>query len=65
MAKGREQFLKIYKEDGNSKGATDLDEDEGKPKEIKFRKDNEGLEDEDLEERRGELLRLNANESGH
>ncbi len=58
MARGREQFLKIYKEeDGKEKGE---EEEEERQREIRFRRGQE--EEGDLEERRGELLKLRASE---
>ena len=58
VTRGREQFLKIYKEEPKSTAA---EEDDVAPKEIKLYRDEEG----DLEESSGRLLKLSANEGGN
>lgn len=56
VKRGREQFLKIYKDDDQNDEASQLEEDGG-PKEIKFRRE-QPEEDGDLETKTGHLLKL-------
>jgi hypothetical protein len=56
VRRGREQFLKVYKEERQEEGQEEEDE---APKEIKFKREHEDGED---MESRGELIKLRQEE---